>query len=268
MLASILNKVFGKNISISPEKRPPLILEPNKGTPDFIPDPIDPCFCGSDKFFKSCCGSRESKRAPPYGIFIVENYLEAAEAKALCETADQCQGERLMVIHASSTANKIKLVEDERRVTDQVDLDEHQIKINHLVRTAFTELVNTYIGESLAWFERPQLLRYKPGSFYVRHADSENQDPDIGTWTKTIDRDFSLLIYLNDNFKGGELCFTKFNYQIRPKTGMAVLFPSDNRYMHEVQTITKGERYAIVSWGAIKGTSKLSETPPPATIPI
>jgi len=268
MLASILNKVFGKNTSIPPEKRPPLILEPNKGIPDYIPDPIDPCFCGSEKFFKSCCGSRESKRPPPYGVFIVENYLEAAEAKALREIADQCQGERLMVIHTSSTADNMKLVEDERRVTEQVDLGDHQNRINQLVRTAFTELVDQYIGEPLAWYERPQILRYNPGGFYVRHADSENQDPDTRTWTKTIDRDFSLLIYLNDDFKGGELCFTKFNYQIRPKAGMAVLFPSDNRYMHEAQTITKGERYAIVSWGAIKGTSKLSETPPQGTIPI
>ena len=183
---------------------------------------------------------------------------DAAELRAL---ADQCEGERLKVIHESSTPDNMVLVEDERRVSDRVQLGEHQARINELVKSAYLELTAKYIGRQLAWYELPQMLRYKPGGFYVKHADCENMDPQTYTWSRTVDRDLSLLIYLNDDYKGGALYFEKFNYKLRPKAGMAVLFPSDNRYLHEAQMLTSGERYAIVSWAAVKDVPKIAQKP-------
>ena len=173
-----------------------------------------------------------------------------------------------MVIDNSSDANNIKLIEDERRVSDRVELGPYQRRINQIVEKAFLELSQYHLGCELEWYEPAQLLRYKEGGFYVKHADSENMDPELRTWTKTIDRDLSLLIYLNDDFSGGDLFFEKFNFRLRPKAGMAVLFPSDNRYLHEAQTITAGHRYAIVSWAAVRGVSKLSNKPPEGAISV
>ena len=73
MLSSIFSKFRGKPSVIPPEKRPELIVGPGFDMPDIRPDPVDPCFCGSEKFFKSCCGSREEKRPPPFGVFVEEN---------------------------------------------------------------------------------------------------------------------------------------------------------------------------------------------------
>ena len=266
MFASIVNRLRGKPRVVPPENRPALILEPNINVVDYIPDPVEDCFCGSERFFKACCGSREGKRNPPYGIFVTENYLDATDAHELRNIADHCEGERLMVIDTLSNANEIQLVEDERRVSDRVTLGPYQRRLNQIVENAFKELTQYHLDCELQWYEPAQLLRYKEGGFYVRHADSENMNPDLRTWTKTIDRDLSLLIYLNDDFSGGDLYFEKFNYRLRPKAGMAVLFPSDNRYMHEAQTITTGQRYAIVSWAAVRGVTKLSEKPPEGAI--
>jgi predicted 2-oxoglutarate/Fe(II)-dependent dioxygenase YbiX len=199
---------------------------------------------------------------------VTENYLDAIDVDEFREIADRCEGKRLMVIDRNSEVDNLTLVEDERRVSDLVELGPYQRKLNEIVGKAFIELTNYHIGRELDWYERPQLLRYSAGGFYVKHADSENMNPELRTWSKTIDRDLSLLIYLNEDYEGGELFFEKFNYTLRPKAGMAVLFPSDNRYLHEARTITSGQRYAIVSWASAKGVSKISKKPPQSAIMI
>ena len=68
-----------------------------------------------------------------------------------------------------------------------------------------------------------------------------------------IDRDLSVLIYLNDDFEGGEVNFSNFGFDIKPSSGLLIAFPSDHRYLHAAQLVTSGVRYAIVSWAAIIG---------------
>lgn len=263
MFKSLLGNLFGASkTEVPPEKRPELILEPSSNVYDYVPDPIDMCFCGSEKFFKSCCGSREHSRKPPYGVFVFKNYLDAEKIQTLRDFADQCSGERVMVIERIPFSNETKYVADERRVSEKVQIDAKQQLLNDIVKNTFLDLTEKCIGRELQWCEKPQLLRYHPGGFYINHADNENMSAETRTWTRVADRDLSLLIYLNDDFKGGELFFNKFNYRIKPQPGMAVLFPSDNRYMHTAETVTKGIRYAIVSWAAIRGTTKLYPTPP------
>jgi predicted 2-oxoglutarate/Fe(II)-dependent dioxygenase YbiX len=87
-------------------------------------------------------------------------------------------------------------------------------------------------------------------------------------WSKVIDRDLSMLIYLNDDYEGGELSFYKLNYQIRPRAGAVVMFPSDHRYLHQAEKVTKGVRYAIVSWASVRGIPKIAEKPPEPAILI
>lgn len=61
-------------------------------------------------------------------------------------------------------------------------------------------------------------------------------------------RDISLLIYLRDDFEGGELHFKRLNYSLKPKAGMLVWFPSDVRFEHMAKPVTHGNRLAIISW--------------------
>lgn len=240
-----------------------LIIDQSGPMSDFNPNVTDPCFCGSERAFEHCCGSTQAVRPPPFGLFMFENYLDKDYAGELVEYAEKRRGERLMVIdnEASSPGNIVK-VADERRITERLDLGERRKEINRIVGKAFTDLAQKCLGKSLDWYEAPELMRYREGGYYVRHADSQNMDVETRTWSKIIDRDLSLLIYLNDGFEGGELSFYKFNYQIRPRAGAAVLFPSDHRYLHQAEKVTKGVRYAIVSWASVRGVKKIADKPP------
>ena len=246
-----------------------LLLIPGGPMDDFNPNGDDLCFCGSGTSFQHCCGSTELVRPPPFGLFMFENYLDLEYCKDLVAFAEQREGYPLKVIdNEASTPDNIVRVADKRRITERVNLGSRRQEINDLVQNTFIELADKCVGRSLDWFEAPDLMRYREGGYYSGHADSENMDLQTRKWSKVIDRDLSMLIYLNDGYEGGELSFYKFNYQVWPRAGAVVMFPSDHRYLHQAEKVTKGVRYAIVSWASVKGIPKVAEKPPKPAILI
>lgn len=240
------------------------MLLSNSHGPDknFSPLADNPCFCNSGNSFELCCGSTKVNRQPPFGVHIIENYLSPELAHELTNFANQRNGDQLMMIdEKQSTPDNIVRVADDRRITERVDLGDRVAQINDIVKEAFVTFADRFFGVTLDWYESPDLMRYRAGGRYVRHADSENMDLQNQTWSKVIDRDLSLLIYLNEDFEGGELTFCNFNYRLRPRAGCAVIFPSDHRYMHEAETVTQGVRYAIVSWASVHNIPKMAENP-------
>lgn len=139
---------------------------------------------------------------------------------------------------------------DADRVTDIVKAGELRDDINRQIQRAYEEVVAPACTREFAWFEYPQVLRYEPGGWYRAHADSEIFLADRRAWAKGIDRDASVLLYLNDDFEGGEITFLKFNYSYRPRVGDLVFFPSDHRYVHQAEPLRSGLRWVVVSWAA------------------
>jgi hypothetical protein len=58
----------------------------------------------------------------------------------------------------------------------------------------------------------------------------------------------SILIYLNDNYEGGEIVFPKQDLTIKPKSGMLIAFPGNIMYPHLVQPSYGDLRYALSLW--------------------
>jgi len=240
-----------------------MAIQPNYRAP-FPPGRGEPCFCGSGRRFKHCCGSNESGRKPPHGVVVIENFLSVGRCRMLVDYAATRPSRRLKVLdlEATSSAGEIKRKLDDRRVTERVHMGEHEDALVALLRSAYTETIAPHLGCKFAWFETPQTLKYEIGGFYQAHADADSYQPESGRWRQDLDRDISLLLYLNEEFEGGELSFEYFNYRLRPKPGMLVWFPSDARYFHGANPVTAGTRYAIVSWAAFADTPKVRDERP------
>jgi hypothetical protein len=235
----------------------------------FPPGRLAPCFCGSGQRFKHCCGGAGQRGVAPYGIGIVPDFLGTDECRRMVELAGRCHSERLKVFDPDrSTPGKTVMRLDDRRVTERVDLRERHSVLDGWVRRALTNEIAPTVGREFEWFERPQLLKYGSGGFYQGHADSDLYLPDRQVWQKTLDRDISLLIYLNEEFTGGELHFEHFGFKIRPRAGMLVYFPSDARYMHAAQPVASGLRYAVVSWAAFSDEPRVKEQPPQKAVAL
>ena len=83
-----------------------------------------------------------------------------------------------------------------------------------------------------------RICRWLPGDAMSLHNDRSEKLNDL--------MDFSSLIYLNDNYEGGELFFK--DKIIKMKALSCIVFQSNEKNMHGVLEIKKGKRYTIPSW--------------------
>jgi predicted 2-oxoglutarate/Fe(II)-dependent dioxygenase YbiX len=129
-------------------------------------------------------------------------------------------------------------------------------QVNELMHHIVKKVINPFYQFEVDSSEVPQLLCYGVGGHYQPHIDGEGvwTAPDqTQLWRKTVDRDLSMVLYLNDGFEGGDFVFPDLHIRIRPEPGLLVCFPSNRYYMHGVEPVTKGSRYSMVTWMTVKG---------------
>ncbi|XP_075294520.1 prolyl 3-hydroxylase 3 isoform X1 [Opisthocomus hoazin] len=89
------------------------------------------------------------------------------------------------------------------------------------------------------------------------HADNCLLDPEgQECWREPpayVYRDYSGILYLNDDFQGGSLFFTEMDTvtvtaEVRPKCGRLVAFSSGKENPHGVWAVSRGRRCAIALW--------------------
>ena len=83
-----------------------------------------------------------------------------------------------------------------------------------------------------------QMIKYEVGDEYPKHYDGPTR----------LGRHISAILYLNDDYEGGELHFPIFDVTIKPIKGQLILFPSNYAYQHLARPVTAGTKYAIVTW--------------------
>ena len=199
----------------------------------------------------------------PPGILTIEDYLDPAFCKSLTEYADRMVGSKLKVLdNERSSRDKTLTKESRGRITEHVAIDGVVDELIPVFSDVYCRRLAPAYGVKFEWFERPQILRYLPGSHYNKHADAEHWVKETDSWVRAQDRDYSTLLYLNEEFTGGEIAFVDFDFKLKPKRGMLVAFPADHRYQHAALPVISGKRYVIVSWAAVLGTPRVKQRPP------
>lgn len=119
-------------------------------------------------------------------------------------------------------------------------------KLHQSISQVYDEHLKSTYKSDLKFVEPPQFLRYDVDEHYDCHNDSESWMD--GKLKRVVERDVSVLLYLNDDFEGGQIEFTQLGLTLKPKAGMLLAFPSYLEFEHRVHPVTKGTRYTIVSW--------------------
>jgi hypothetical protein len=91
---------------------------------------------------------------------------------------------------------------------------------------------------SVEMVQQPFVIKWSKGQSMGLHVD------DLGIETYHI----TGLIYLNDDYIGGEISFPTHDITIKPNKGELVLFPGNLHYAHEVREVISGDRYTIPVW--------------------
>jgi prolyl 4-hydroxylase len=103
-------------------------------------------------------------------------------------------------------------------------------------------------------FEVAKLLHYKPGEAFVRHSDF--LQPGMGDEIEARgQRVATFLLYLNDDYDGGETEFTEVGFKFKARKGDALLFLNvdangdpDPMSMHAGLPTTHGEKWVLSLW--------------------
>ena len=101
------------------------------------------------------------------------------------------------------------------------------------------------------------LSKMVAGAKLQEHYD--NYDPDgtpfhpYGTNSDVLNKigfksDFSALLYLNEDYDGGEIEFTQYDLKLKPKPGTFIFFKGDMNTRHLVHEVKSGERINLVTF--------------------
>jgi hypothetical protein len=95
-----------------------------------------------------------------------------------------------------------------------------------LVLALIRDRIAGSIGIDVRYFEMTKLLNYEPGQFFGMHADF--QAPDTPALAREIEtrgqRTATFLVYLNDDYAGGETDFPEISYRFKGRRGDALFF--------------------------------------------
>lgn len=187
------------------------------------------------------------------GILIIQDYIPADTCARLVQYTKE-RALREMNIHHTEDINAQRIyTRTAARVAHEMRADETIPEVLDIFRDICCNIMAPFYNVEYEWHECPQLLCYPPGGSYNAHSDSEEWCKETNRWKKMVSRDHSILLYLNDEYEGGEIEFPKQRYTVKPKPGMLLTFPSDNRYMHGALPTRSGLRHVAVSWASVTG---------------
>jgi hypothetical protein len=111
-------------------------------------------------------------------------------------------------------------------------------KENPIVKLITEKLASQYKIDDI------KLLYYPTGSYNSNHSDNsvikDNEIIRFKNWTH------SAIVFLNENFTGGELIYENQGCFFKPTVGTMIITPAGPDYLHYVNKVEYGERYTLV----------------------
>ena len=134
--------------------------------------------------------------------------------------------------------------------TDRVIMDDFWIQQDN---NFYNPLKECYIRAVRQYeFEFPRFMcehitdfrinKYGTGGYMSEHVDNIHHSHGQKWGYPHV----SALLYLNDNYEGGE--FVVAGKKIKPNKGSSVIFPSSFVYPHEAREVIEGTRWSVVAW--------------------
>jgi SM-20-related protein len=118
---------------------------------------------------------------------------------------------------------------------------------------ALRPVLAAHFGQALGTLEPLQVLRYRPGDFFVAHEDGNT--PLVHDASRHRRVSISLLLSAPGDYTGGDLVFHSRDFDkaaVPVPAGGVVAFRSETT--HEVLPLETGERLSVAAWFRAAGT--------------
>lgn len=188
---------------------------------------------------------------PALGINIYRNAVDKDTQRLIIDTLENnLNGQTPYRWSGALVTESNDVIEDVRNCLDfkisttnlgprtfaNADLYDMHEKTFQAVKNA-TEDYGQYWGVGIRYFESFNYVKYDgPGTRFKIHAD---HGPSYVATTSAV-------VYVNDDYEGGEIFFPRFNLKLKPQAGDIVVFPSTYVYEHSSEDIISGTKYSVV----------------------
>ena len=171
--------------------------------------------------------------------WTVDRVLTPARCAAYIERFERGQARVAPIIRADGVG-----VDEELRNNTRIMWDDRD-EANWLLAQVASRMQETgralpraFHGGALAGANpRLRVYRYGPAQHHSAHWDTEHE-LDAERVTR-----MTLVVYLNDDFDGGETEFPELDVQVRPATGLALLF--QHRTLHRARAVARGAKFVL-----------------------
>jgi hypothetical protein len=194
----------------------------------------------------------------PEGVLIIHDYVSRQTCQALSRYALwRMQAEDGVRFRGEQSCISPVCAHPRGLGIRRVEIDGVVLDALNLLNDTFCRQLASFYDVDFAWYERPHILHSVLGYAHLPLADADVWIPEEGGWSRIHDRDYSVLLFLNGNYRGGDFHFSNWHFRVKPKRGMLLAFPSNWNYLYSSQPIASGDRYAIASRGAVIGSRRV-----------
>jgi len=185
------------------------------------------------------CDSDQPKCALSVGglhCLVLENFLDSAICDGLCEAFRDL---------SKTIVNRVPDFWDSRFLWHSDILGKYGELAGHMrnaQRFGTARITDFYRLTEPIYPDLLQIMSWPAGIHMPPHADNANPD---GSPHAMAHRDFSGIVYLNDDYRGGEFYFTARNTLITPQKGMLLAFTAGFYHEHAVLRVEGSERLTM-----------------------
>lgn len=189
-------------------------------------------------------------------VLVVENFLSADDLKYLNNIIDSLSEDDWKIEYTQNLAKFCLekfgrddvdnlVAEGKFEITSGWEDKNYNLK-NDLVAQGIADKLENLVciaDSSLRASGLKTFQRMQEGVELKAHTDQDT-DPSIR---------YATIIYINDNYNGGELFFTNKGIEIKPKSGSLIIFPGTKEFDHGVRHVKAGPlRYVLVGFIKVK----------------
>jgi SM-20-related protein len=206
-----------------------------------------------------------------YPYLIIKNFFSKEDCRVLTGLVqeDSQSKQKAQVRKKDHTGIIESDIIEEYRKTNIGKLDSYYEKVYAEQFSKYKPEIEAYFSVAMTLSTKVQVLEYREGFFYVKHADDSSElvnkaKETVGFKVVAAQRKLSSVLFVTSHvssakadaqsFSGGELLF---NYlydsegkmmKIEPEAGDMIVFPSHPYFSHEVLPVKEGYRLTLVQW--------------------
>ncbi len=180
----------------------------------------------------------------PYGMALYQSVL----------TPDLCS-RVIDYFEATPKRNSQEQLNGSAITFEQIIMTDEKMQGEKLLGIVYRKLraqIDEYLDEHIAYepfLEKvkagiytldPRMKKYNVGDGFPIHSDDSS--------VLALSRRFAYILYLNDNFRGGDTVFRSARCEvlrIRPEQGTLAVFPVHPIFMHEGEKVQEGAKYIL-----------------------